>query len=299
MPEAPKPKIKHEVHVHHFHVHENGDVRSEYQKLVIAGRNPEDDALEEEGKKMESLDLPPCNLNEPNSIDCDMSSALALESKKRGMSTSDINAAKDPSADNINAMLNDNPPDDVALASLEKNLHKESNAENKHLKELEQSEAQLDLTATKGRFEEAGLALEKREVKREIAESQQRLAQSHATEAQLAEKKQEAETQLALDNQQAQSAIQEAVAKAAQETMLEEQRRQEVLQNQRIQSQSPEAAVNENYDTRVSSTVNRPERITYLYLAGGFLLSTIALYCYKRSHPHAGYLLLDGNLEEV
>ena len=81
-------------------------------------------------------------------------------------------------ADAINAVLNDNPDDDVAIASLEDSLKKESKKENEHLQELIQSKATLDGTSTKGKAEEAGLALEKREVQREIASQKRKIEKS-------------------------------------------------------------------------------------------------------------------------
>merc|ERR1719464_2009997 len=121
---------------------------------------------------MEGLSLPPCNLENPNRINCDMSSAIAQAKAKKqqqqGMAPSALTAAKNPTADNINAMLNDNPPDDdVALAVLQKKMETESEKESEHLTELEQAEGKLEMTNTKGKAEEAGLALEKREVARE------------------------------------------------------------------------------------------------------------------------------------
>jgi len=148
-PPAPKPAPKHELHVHHFHISSDGKTiqHAETRSLIADGRNPEDDPLEEEGKKFEGLVLPPCKLNDPNfdrekdAIDCDMSSALA-----RGATP-----PKRKEADAINAVLNDNPDDDVAIASLEDSLKKESKKENEHLQELIQSKATLDGTSTKGR----------------------------------------------------------------------------------------------------------------------------------------------------
>merc|ERR1719300_1924296 len=194
-------------------------------------------------------------------------------------------------ADAINAVLNDNPDDDVAIASLEDSLKKESKKENEHLQELIQSKATLDGTSTKGKAEEAGLALEKREVQREITAQKRKIQKSQQAEEQLAEKKKEEETQLALNDKATQKAL-----KKAEERILEQQRKPGNVWTKFTET---ETAVNSNNDVRVASTEQHPERITYLMLASLLLLFTIALYC-VRKRPSNGYMpLLDASVDEV
>lgn len=289
-PPAPKPAPKHELHVHHFHISSDGKTiqHAETRSLIADGRNPEDDPLEEEGKKFEGLVLPPCKLNDPNfdrekdAIDCDMSSALA-----RGATPPKRNEA-----DAINAVLNDNLDDDVAIASLEDSLKKENKKENEHLQELIQSKATLDGTSTEGKAEKAGLALEKREVQREIASQKRRIEKSQQAEEQLAEKKKEEEAQVALKDKATQNAL-----KKAEEKILEQQTEPGSIWTKVAET---ETAVNSNNDVRVASAAaQHPERITYLMLASLLLLFTIALHCVRKK-PSNGYMpLLDASVDEV
>merc|ERR1719379_320492 len=184
-------------------------------------------------------------------------------------------------ANGINAALNDNPDDDVAIASLEDTLKKESKKENEHLQELIQSKAKLDGTSTRGKAEEAGLALEKREVQREITAQKRKIQKSQQAEEQLAEKKKEEETQLALNDKATQKAL-----KKAEEKILEQQAKPRKMWTQFTET---ETAVNSNNDVRVASTEQHPERITYLMLASLLLLFTIAPYC-VRKRPSNGYM---------
>merc|ERR1719219_2413866 len=101
--------------------------------------------------------------------------------------------------------LNDNPPES-AMSSLETALEKQGKKERADLKELRSSERRLDHTRTVGKAEAAGLALEKRETEREIAKTKAKLKKNKQNEAQLAEKREEAETQLALKNKDTQLA---------------------------------------------------------------------------------------------
>jgi len=308
-PVPPKPAavqpVKQELHVHHFHVSPDGTVQSAYTKsLLNAGRNSEDDPMEEEGKKYEGLDLPPCNLNDPNE-NCDMSSALSKAAMQQGIPISDLKAAQNPSVDNINDMLNDNPPDDVALAAMEKKVERESAKENTHLRELETSEAKLELTSTQGKAEEAGLALEKREVAREIAASKRKIKHSQEVEAKLAEQKQEAETELALKNKKAQGDMQEAYVRAAQQNMMDEQQKQDQMQNLQIlqaQQTQQESAVNEDdNDLRVASSLllkQHPEKIAFLSCVLLLFLFTY-LFQTRKQTSSEGYVALLLEDEEV
>jgi len=304
---APAQPPKLELHVHHFHISPHGTVQSAYTKsLLNAGRNAEDDPMEEEGKKYEGLDLPPCNLNDPNQINCDVSSALSKAAMQQGIPISDLKAAQNPSVDNINDMLNDNPPDGVALAAMETKLERESAKENKQLRELQTSEAKLELTSTQGKAEEAGLALEKREVAREIATSKRKIKHSQEVEAKLAEQKQEAETQLALKNKKAQGDMQEAYVKAAQQNMMDEQQKQDQMQNMQIlqaQQTHQESAVNENdnNDLRVASSLllkQHPEKIAFLSFVM-LLFLFIYIFQTRKQTPSAGYVALLLEDEEV
>jgi len=305
-PTPPKPKPVHEIHVHHFHVHDDGS--GTYQKsLIVAGRNDVDDALEEEGKKMEGLSLPPCKIGQKDDENCDMASAYSS-----GGSPSE-NVAREPSAKNINEMidhLNDNPPES-AMASLETALEKQGKKERAHLKELGSSERRLDNTRTVGKAEAAGLALEKRETEREIAKTKAKLKKNKQSEAQLAEKREEAETQLALKNKETQNAIQEAYVKAAQQDMLAAQKKQGEMQDERIRSQeaslSAEIPVSPKKLVRVSSAAEtHPERIIYLYVLGALVVFIMSIYYFRRCKRSTGkkpsiggYTALQIHVEEI